>query len=295
MIRHGTEPLLENNDDRHKQQRPNKPAVLRNRSFDGTERSTLAPLKSSSSVSPSRRPIPVTDATIHPHQANTYTGRIRMLWVTLGILMGSSLTGIFQSINMPGPCSSESLSTHGDMTLGVNPPEQVLKALQTEIHNFTYLPPPPQLGGKDSFAACLLIKDDNHWREYCKEAVSHAVDMAIVSHLPILLFCFVPVIEWLAYHHFVMPLRHLVIAIDPGSKTSPKKILNRWSKRDLMKIHIWTDKDYMPSKTNYKLGMYDNNTHLQAHRVRQANFYRRCNAFLRREGRDWLMFVDTGE
>jgi hypothetical protein len=60
-------------------------------------------------------------------------------------------------------------------------------------------------------AAALLIKDDNHW-----------------------------LIEWLAYHYHVLPLRHLVVTIDPDSKTSPRKILDRW--KGLMRIDIWEEK-----------------------------------------------------
>ena len=109
------------------------------------------------------------------------------------------------------------------------------------------------------------------------------------------LFLFIPVIEWLAYHYFVMPLRHLVIAIDPTSKTSPRKILQRWSKPNLMNITIWKDRDYMAAKIVPKPGMFDNNLRLLKHRVRQMSFFRTCNAYLRRQGREWLMLVDTGE
>jgi hypothetical protein len=60
-------------------------------------------------------------------------------------------------------------------------------------------------------AAALLIKDDNYW-----------------------------LIEWLAYHYHVLPLQHLVAAIDPNLKTSPRKILDSW--KGLMQIDIWEEK-----------------------------------------------------
>ena len=51
-------------------------------------------------------------------------------------------------------------------------------------------------------------------------------------------------IEWLAYHYHVMPLRRLIVLVDPNSKTTPEPILNRW--RDRMDITIWFEKDIFP-------------------------------------------------
>ncbi len=45
---------------------------------------------------------------------------------------------------------------------------------------------------EEGMAACLLIKDDNHL-----------------------------LIEWIAYHYLTLPLRYLVIAVDPDSFSSP--------------------------------------------------------------------------
>mmetsp|Transcript_38845 Transcript_38845/g.94042 ORF Transcript_38845/g.94042 Transcript_38845/m.94042 type:complete len:82 (+) Transcript_38845:465-710(+) len=56
----------------------------------------------------------------------------------------------------------------------------------------------------DSFSACLLIMDDNHY-----------------------------LIEWLAYHYQVMPLRRLIVLSDPKSRTTPLPILERWNGLDL--------------------------------------------------------------
>jgi hypothetical protein len=92
-----------------------------------------------------------------------------------------------------------------------------------------------------------------------------------------------------------MPLRHLVLVVDPDSNTSPQKILDRWSERNLMKIELWTDKDFMPTKITATASMFDNNTKLMMHRVRQNNFYRKCVAYHRDQGQEWLMLVDTGE
>ena len=51
-----------------------------------------------------------------------------------------------------------------------------------------------------SMAVCLLIKDEN-------------------NNLG----------EWIAYHSFSLPLRHLVVAVDPHSMTSPSEIISRWT------------------------------------------------------------------
>jgi hypothetical protein len=80
----------------------------------------------------------------------------------------------------------------------------------------------PQKQNHDSafpFSACLIVKDDNRI-------------------LP----------EWLAYHYTVLPLRHLIVAIDPLSATSPLLILNKF--RELgMNIIVWEDKDYINGNT----------------------------------------------
>jgi hypothetical protein len=65
------------------------------------------------------------------------------------------------------------------------------------------------------FSACLMVMDDNHY-----------------------------LIEWLAYHYQVLPLRRLIVAVDPSSRTSPQSILKRYSRRNLMNITIWTNVSY---------------------------------------------------
>lgn len=59
---------------------------------------------------------------------------------------------------------------------------------------------PRNINYTDGAAACLLVMDDNH-----------------------------RLIEWLAYHYHTLPLRYLVIAVDPRSQTQPDKILQRWN------------------------------------------------------------------
>ena len=53
-----------------------------------------------------------------------------------------------------------------------------------------------------SFSACLILKEDNHWLS-----------------------------EWLPYHYQTARLRHLLVIVDPSSRTSPKHIFDRWKVR----------------------------------------------------------------
>jgi hypothetical protein len=64
-----------------------------------------------------------------------------------------------------------------------------------------------------SISACLLVMDDNHF-----------------------------LIEWLAYHYEVLPLRRLIVARDPRSRMSLSHILRRW--KGLINITEWQDDDY---------------------------------------------------
>jgi hypothetical protein len=61
-----------------------------------------------------------------------------------------------------------------------------------------------------SISACLLTMDDNHF-----------------------------LIEWLAYHYHVLPLRDLIVAVDPRAKTSPQEVFDRW--KGLINITVWND------------------------------------------------------
>jgi hypothetical protein len=103
-------------------------------------------------------------------------------------------------------------------------------------------------------------------------------------------------IEWLAYHYTRLPLRRLIVAVDPRSQTSPSEILHRWYGR--MEITEWSDVDFMPPPLMDKhLHIHDDN-HVELtslFRQRQEEFYTRCMARLKYEGRTWTAFVDTDE
>jgi len=123
---------------------------------------------------------------------------------------------------------------------------------------------------EDTFSACLLVMDDNHW-----------------------------LIEWLAYHYHTLPLRYLVVAVDPRSQTSPSHVLDRW--RDTMTILEWQDHDYMTVTERIEAeGIVRNQPGnltetLVRHRARQRIFYSKCMKKLKEEQRTWTLMTDTDE
>jgi len=239
-------------------------------------------------------------------------------WILFGFGVGTAATALFQSVNMPrirvelefedaphlgggirkssfviGGGSGSGASTNTDDAVQVEEERQAIaqallaqgkvadkkellaettnattKVLEDDDNEFDFSDPgpPPALDKGEAFAACILIKDDNHW-----------------------------LIEWLAYHYHVMPLRYLIVAIDPASKTTPVPILKRWRDRKLMTISIWDDAMFMPKKINAKATSFDNNTELMMHRVRQNNFYFKCMRTFKQRNREWLMLIDTDE
>lgn len=119
----------------------------------------------------------------------------------------------------------------------------------------------------ESFSACLMIMDDN-------------------AHL----------IEWLAYHYTTLPLRRLIVAVDPRSQTSPIEILRRWD--GMMDVTVWSDVDFMPPTLMDKHQYTPNKNQSEItklFRQRQEEFYTRCMARLKYEGRSWTAFIDTDE
>jgi hypothetical protein len=125
---------------------------------------------------------------------------------------------------------------------------------------------------EEGFSACLLIMDDNHF-----------------------------LIEWLAYHFHLLPLRRLIVAVDPRSRTSPTAILDRYRDRGLIDITEWTDTDFM----DFDLirlrdtKKYDEKNRTKTlkdwHRHRQKFFNVACMRRLEEEKRSWTLVVDTDE
>ena len=128
---------------------------------------------------------------------------------------------------------------------------------------------------EEGMAACLLIKDDNHL-----------------------------LIEWLAYHYLTLPLRYLVIAVDPDSFSSPLPIINRWNNsEDGMQIMLWTDQDYMEQqhlaarlheKIKQQTTQNSTSEREKLDRDRQARFVSECNMYHKDQGRTWVAHIDLG-
>lgn len=107
------------------------------------------------------------------------------------------------------------------------------------------IPNPIIADGNATFSACLLVMDDNH-----------------------------RLVEWMAYHYHVLPLRYLVVAVDPRSQTSPTKVLNRWRRMGVF-IEEWDDFKFM--KKDIAKNKIGDDEELQVkrdrHRMRQKKLY----------------------
>ena len=149
---------------------------------------------------------------------------------------------------------------------------------QNQDSSSRFLPPPlpqnPPLrqDNNSTFSACLLVMDDNHF-----------------------------LIEWLAYHYTTLPLRYLVIAVDPRSSTSPKLILDRWSSDSSsseldMTIVRWNDDQFLPLHWQDRIMSEEDPIGLlQKHRERQKHFYPACFEYLQNAGRQWTAVIDIDE
>lgn len=100
----------------------------------------------------------------------------------------------------------------------------------------------------------------------------------------------------MAYHYHVLPLRYLIVAVDPRSKTSPTALLNRWRQMGVY-IEEWDDFDVL--KPEIARNRIPDDADLQVkrdrHRIRQRNFYQKCLERLKQQGRTWVTLIDTDE
>jgi len=122
---------------------------------------------------------------------------------------------------------------------------------------------------REGLAACLLVNDEN-----------------------------LRLNEWIAYHYHVLPLRHLIVAVDPASRTSPAGILSRWNSSDElgMDVKIWGDDDFRPEGKRGPAPEHmkdDDKTHY--HRDRQRRFIIKCMQHFKVEGRSWVLLIDVDE
>jgi hypothetical protein len=127
---------------------------------------------------------------------------------------------------------------------GVNASSIVVNVPASKVAEAAALAQQQRQQQNNTFGACLITKDDNHW-----------------------------LIEWLAYHYHVLPLRHVFIVHDPTSKTSIDGILERWKGR--LPIEQWYDEDFIPAHIYKKVDRGDI-TPARLHRYRQEFFYAKC-------------------
>lgn len=127
-----------------------------------------------------------------------------------------------------------------------------------------------QYDNQEGFSGCLLLKDDNHY-----------------------------LIEWLAYHYHRLPLKRLIVAVDPTSRTSPTSILNRYHELGLMNITEWTDRDFWVGEDLEPWKKLEEgkatNQWIGIHRDRQKMFYLGCMTRLKEENASWTALFDVDE
>lgn len=132
--------------------------------------------------------------------------------------------------------------------------------------------PPLPTDGSTHFSACLLVMDDNP-----------------------------RLAEWLAYHYHVLPLRYLIVAVDPRSATSPTIFFNQWRKEGMV-VEEWTDVDFWRKNVTGAepaRPLDEDTADLQAkrdrHRGRQKYFYRTCLEHMQQHDRTWVTLHDSDE
>lgn len=123
---------------------------------------------------------------------------------------------------------------------------------------------------EEGLSACLLVNDEN-------------------ARLP----------EWLAYHYYTLPLRSLIVAVDPASLLSPKPILDSFSSTlDGLDVTYWDSEDYYmpPEQRGGSCNPNDSNAAcLWVHRERQKHFVMKCMEAFKRRGKSWVLLTDVDE
>jgi hypothetical protein len=118
-------------------------------------------------------------------------------------------------------------------------------------------------------------------------------------------------LEWLAYHYTVLPLSHLMVAIDPKSHKVDRimEILDAW--RDKIDIKAYgNDTEWLdlPWDYGYSRSIRTPSGHLmkwfkektsdiyiqQVHKRRQNYFCVHCMRYMKERGMDWTIITDSG-
>jgi hypothetical protein len=131
-----------------------------------------------------------------------------------------------------------------------------------ELHNGSL--PAPEASSQqenESFSACLIVMDENF-------------------RLP----------EWIAYHYHVLPLRHLIVAVDPRSNDRNPALLASFQR--ILTIQLWQESDFMSKaaiQRNKRFDLY------RQHLRRQSAFLGACLEHLQKLNKTWTALWDTDE
>jgi len=118
-----------------------------------------------------------------------------------------------------------------------------------------------------SFGGCLMIMDDNHF-----------------------------LAEWLAYHWFVLPLRHLVVYIDQKSRTSPIPIFERYKDYITFEVVNWSYPDAYSVPPNFLKGSIHADPINRKLIGEQLKFYEDCMRWYKRhDWTSWITLHDSDE
>ncbi|CAJ1964347.1 unnamed protein product [Cylindrotheca closterium] len=97
-----------------------------------------------------------------------------------------------------------------------------------------------------------------------------------------------------------MPLRRLIVAIDPLSITNPEPILDAWKNHTKLKITTWTGNWYWKISEWQdpildKMPPIGDKVIDDTKLLRQSSFYTNCLQRLKMEGFSWTVIIDTDE
>jgi hypothetical protein len=119
--------------------------------------------------------------------------------------------------------------------------------------------------------------------------------------------------EWLAYHYTVLPLSHLIVAIDPHSLLEDKirSVLDLWKDR-LVHLEVWSNDTWMTlnATAGWRRSIYKGNTteyegwfvnqnsvkgRFHSHNRRQQHFAVQCMRKMKQLNQSWVLHTDTDE
>ena len=123
----------------------------------------------------------------------------------------------------------------------------------------------PLLSPKDSFGACLMMKEDND-----------------------LLY------EWIAFHYISLPLRYLFVGSDFGNAQNPWSVLNRWKDTDLTYWVINATNFAHRHGSTPTWGLDENPDH-HGFLHRQRGFITVCSEFMKAQNMTWVTYHDSDE